>query len=75
MPLHDQLVDVGRICRVERLEGEVIDRQQVDAQQLAHLGVVAVVEAAGPQPAQHPVAALEVHAVAAAHGGMAEGTG
>ena len=33
-----------------RLEREVVEDQQVDPQQLAHLGVVAVVEPGGPQP-------------------------
>ena len=37
----DQLVDVGG---VECLEREVVDDEQVDAEQFAHLGVVAVVE-------------------------------
>ncbi|HEX2040465.1 MAG TPA: hypothetical protein VHF47_12125, partial [Acidimicrobiales bacterium] len=39
------------------------------------LAVVAVVEAAAPEPTQHPVAALEVHAVAAPDGGVTEGGG
>ena len=49
--------------------------QQVDAQQLAHLGVVAVVEPAGAESFEEPVAAFEVDAVAAADGGVAEGGG
>ncbi len=43
----DELVDVGGVGRVEGLEGEVVDHEEVDPQQLADLGVVAVVEAAG----------------------------
>lgn len=58
--LDDQLVVVGGIRPVGRLKGEVLNDQHVDAQQLAPPGVVGVVEAAGPQPAQHAVAALEV---------------
>ena len=43
----DELVDVGGVERVERLEREVVDDEQVDAEQFADLGVVAVVEPAG----------------------------
>ncbi|MDQ3897296.1 MAG: hypothetical protein M3326_08680 [Actinomycetota bacterium] len=57
------------IRRVEGQEREVVDDEQVDPQQLADLDVVAVVEPGRPQPAQRPVAALEVHAVAATHAG------
>ena len=71
----DELVDVGGVERVEGLEREVVDDEQVDAEQLAHLGVVAVVEPAGPEPFEEPVAAFEVDAVAAADGGVAEGGG
>ena len=42
----DELVDVGGVERVEGLQCEVVDDQQVDVQQFAHLGVVAVVEPA-----------------------------
>jgi len=42
-----ELVDVGGVECVERLEREVVDDEQIHAQQLAHLGLVAVVEAAG----------------------------
>ena len=65
MPFHDELIDVRGVGGVEGLQGEVVDDQQVDPQQLADLSVVAVVEAAGPKSSKHPVAALEVHAVAA----------
>ena len=46
VPLDDEFVDVGGVDRVHRLESEVIDDEQVDAQQLADLCVVAVVEPA-----------------------------
>ena len=44
MSLDDQLIDVGRIGAVERLQAEIVEDQQVHAEQLSHLGVVAVVE-------------------------------
>jgi hypothetical protein len=66
----DELVDVGGVECVKRLEREVVDDEQIDAQELAHLGVVAVVQAAGAEPFEEPVAAFEVHAVAAADGGV-----
>ena len=71
----DELVESAVSSGVEGCEGEVVDDEQVDAEQLAHLGVVAVVEPAGPEPFEEPVAAFEVHAVAAADGGVAEGGG
>jgi hypothetical protein len=45
--LHADLVDVGRLEHVERLEGEVVDQEQIDADELAHLLVVAGVEPGG----------------------------
>jgi hypothetical protein len=72
MAFDDELVDIS-VERVEGLEGELVDDQQVDAEQLAHLDVVAVVESAGPQAIEEPVAAFEVHAVTAAHGDVAQG--
>ena len=75
MAFDDELVDVGGVERVEGLEGEVVDDEQVDAEQFAHLGVVAVVEPAGAESFEEPVAAFEVDAVAAADGGVAEGGG
>jgi hypothetical protein len=56
----DELVDVGGVERVERLEREVVDDEQVDAEQLAHLDVVAVVEPRRAEPFEHEVAAFEV---------------
>ena len=46
----DEFVDVGGVEGVERLEGEVVEDEQVDADEFADLGVVAVVEAGGPEP-------------------------
>jgi hypothetical protein len=66
---------VGGVEWVEGLESEVVDDEQVDAQQLAHLEVVAVVEPAGPESLEQPVAAFEVDADAAADRGVAEGGG
>ena len=43
--LDDELVDICGVEVVEGLEGEVIEQEQVDADELAHLGVVAVVQA------------------------------
>ena len=72
VPLDDELVDVGGVGGVHRLEAEVVEDQQVDAQELADLGVVAVVEPGGPEAFEQLVGALEVHAVAPADGGVAE---
>jgi len=68
----DEFVDVGGVERVECLEREVVDDQQVDAQQFADLDVVTVVESRRAEPFEHPVAAFEVHAVTTADRGVAE---
>jgi len=44
MAFNDDFIDLRRVGGVEGLEAEVVEDQQVDAQQLAHLGVVAAVE-------------------------------
>ena len=40
MSFDDEVVDVGGVEGVEGLEGEVIQDEEVDAQELAHLGFV-----------------------------------
>ena len=72
MPLDDQFVDVGGVERVERLEREVVDHEEVDAQEFADFGVVAVVEPRGAESFEEPVAAFEVDTVAAADCGVSE---
>ena len=49
VPFDDQFVDVGGVECVHVLEREVVNDEQVDAQQFADLGVVAVVESAGAE--------------------------
>ena len=53
------------------LEGEVVEDEQVDADEFAHLGVVAVVEPGGPESFEEDVGAFEHDAVAPADGGVA----
>src|SRR2546421_87991 len=50
VPLDDEFVDVGGVERVEGLEHEVIEDQQVDPDELAELGVVTVIQPGRPQP-------------------------
>jgi hypothetical protein len=45
MTLHDDLVDVGGLHGVERLQRAVVDDEEVDTDEPAHLGLMAVVEA------------------------------
>ena len=40
MPFDDEFIDVGGVERVEGLENEVIEDQEVEADELAELGVV-----------------------------------
>ena len=58
--------------RVERLEGVVVDEEQVDTDELAHLGVVAGVETGCFQPLVHLVGPFEVHTDATAAGDVTE---
>lgn len=48
VPLHDQLVEVVGLGRVEGAEGEVVEDEDVDAGELAELGFQGVVQAGGP---------------------------
>jgi hypothetical protein len=41
MSFHADLVDVGRLDGIEVLETEVVDQEEIDADELSHLGVVA----------------------------------
>ncbi len=72
MALDDELVDVGGVEGVEGLEGEVVEDEQVDADEFADLGVVAVVEPGRPEPLEQHVGAAEDDAVAPADRGVAE---
>jgi len=63
-----ELVDLRGVDRVHGGERVVIEDQEVDADQLAHLGVVAGVEPRGLQALEELVGALEVDADAPAHG-------
>ena len=71
----DQLVDVGGVERVHRLQGEVIKDEQIDAEQLAELGVVAVVEPGSPELLEEDVGPFGDDGVAATDRGVAEGGG
>ena len=73
MALNHYLVDVRGLHRVHGREGKIVDDQQVEADQLAHLDVVAGVEAGGLEPLEQPVGPLEVHARAAANGDVSAG--
>ena len=58
---HAELIDVGRFEHVERLEGEDVDHEQVDADELAHLLVVTGVETRRLQFLVQAVTSFEVH--------------
>lgn len=69
---HDELVEVGGFGGVERLQREVVDQQQLDLGEPAHLGLDAVVEAGSLEPLEHCISAQHEHADPAAHGDVAE---
>jgi len=71
----DQFVDVGGVERIERGECEVVNSQQVDAEELADLGVVAVLESARAELLEESVAAFEVDAEPAPGRGVTERCG
>ena len=76
VPFHDDLVDVGGVGGVEGLEAEVIDDEDLDADQFAQLDVVAAVETGEPWSrlriwSQRPARVV----VATAAGDVAKGGG
>lgn len=72
---HDQLVEVGGLGGVERLEREVVDEQELHLGEAAHLGFDAVVQPGGLEPLEQRVGAEHEHAAAAAHGDVPERVG
>jgi hypothetical protein len=71
--LDDQLVDIGGVCSIARLHLEIIEDQQIDAQQLSHLGIVAVVEPGGRlETLEELIGTLEVYDVATPDRGVAQ---
>ena len=71
----DELVEVGGVGVVEAAEGEVIENEQVDTDQLAEFGVATVVEPGGAEALEELVGPFEPDRVPAADGGVAEGGG
>jgi len=45
---HDELAKVVGLCRVQRWQGEVVEDEQVDPGQAAHLGLEGVVQGGCP---------------------------
>jgi hypothetical protein len=70
--LDRDLVEVGGLGGVVGLEGEVIDEEDVDADEPAQFGVVGVVEAGGLEAFEQPVGTFGVDLVAAAAGDVPE---
>ena len=55
MPLGQEFVSVAALGRIHGIEGEVVDDEQVDADEFAQLGLVGVVEPGVLQGFQHLV--------------------
>src|SRR5262249_53501984 len=72
---HGQLVEVGGLGGVQGLEGEVVEDEQLDAGEAAHLGFDGVVEPGGFESLEQLVGAGDVYGVSAADGDVAEGGG
>jgi len=69
---HDQLVEVVGLLEPERVQREIVEDQQLDAVQLAHLLCVGVVEPGRAEPFEQLVGAFDVHRVAAPDRGVSE---
>src|SRR5512135_3869947 len=70
-----ELVEVGGLGRVERLEGEVVGDQQFGAGEAADLGVEGVVEPGCFEPLEQLGGGGHVHAAPAADGDVAQRAG
>ncbi len=55
-----ELVEVGGLAGVEGLESEVVDDEEIDGNEPAHLDVVGVVEPGGAEPFEQPVGTFGV---------------
>ncbi len=75
MAFDDDLVDLGGVDGVHGSESEVIDDEHVGAEQLADLGVVAVVHPGCLQALQQDVSAFEVNAATASASDVSERAG
>ena len=71
----DELVEVGGLGGVEGLEREVVDDEQIDADEAAHLDLVGVIEPGGAEPFEQPVGPFGVDLAAAAAGDVPERVG
>ncbi len=73
MAFDDEFVEVGRLDRVHGLQSEVVEDEQVDAGELAHLGLAAVVEPGSFETPEKLVGTAEQHGFASADRDVAEG--
>jgi len=69
----DEFVEVRGLGGGHGLQGEVVEDEQVDAGELAHLGLYAVVQPGGLEPPEQLVSAAEQHAVPTADRDVSEG--
>ena len=69
---HDELVEVGGLGGIHRLQREVVDEQQPHLGEPAHLGFGAVVEPGCLEPLEHRVGAQHQGGHPAADGDVAE---
>ena len=72
MAFDDDFVDLGGVGGVHCPEGEVVEDEDVHAEQFADFGVVAVVQPGGLQPFEEGVGAFEVDAAPATDGDVSE---
>lgn len=72
---HDQFVEVAGLGGAQRVQGQVVQNQHVDAVELAHLLVVGVVQPGRAQPFEQLVGAFGMHGVLTADRGVAQRVG
>ena len=75
MPLQEDVVGVATLLRIHGVEPEVVDEQEIDAEEFPQFGLVALGQAGMLEGFEHPVGADGQHRVPTAAGDVAEGMG
>ncbi|MCL4434565.1 MAG: hypothetical protein M1399_07350 [Actinobacteria bacterium] len=75
VPLDDQLIDVGRLDGIQGSECKIVDADELDADELAHLGFIASVQSRDSQALVQSAGTLEDDRDASATGDVTESRG
>lgn len=72
MAFDDEFVEIGGLARVRGLEREVVEDEEIDSDEPAHLDVVGVVEPGRAEPFEQPIGAYGVDLAATSTGDVTE---